>query len=184
MVAETQRQIWRNRLRQSNISISSDGSGPFDVVDFEAYDGKCWQGTLGLAKYHFSAGQRLKKPTMSEDEAKKASQSLADGIMSVIKTFCTEGCNSDKRMQMPGRFSESLFKTVCDGLLCTSFDGAPYVQVTARILCDEHFPNPISAEKDTFHDIIRIIDESAKKDSDWNPIREELITKKQNVANS
>ncbi len=60
----------------------------------------------------------------------------------------------------------------------TSFDGAAYAQLTSRLLSRQHFQNSIAGEKDSFHDTIRIIDESAQKDSDWKETMDHLIEKR------
>ena len=89
-----------------------------------------------------------KKSDMPE---KKAAALLADTVIGVVRSFCTERTAANKWC-----LNENLFKKINESVLFTIFDGAPYAQLGGLALCREHFKNALGSEKDTFHDFIKI----------------------------
>ena len=121
----------------------------------------------------------MKRMTTANDAP--AAQALASTIVEVIKSFCSEGSYHQDSHQ-PGTFDADLYNSVRQSIRFTVFDGAPYAQLTGRLLCREQFTNALASEKDNFHDFMRIIEEAAKKDKHWGPIRAQLIAKKHSIV--
>ena len=92
---------------------------------------------------------------------RKAANRLAETVVGIIREFWSERVCKDARI-----LNEALFNKIKDSVLFTNFDGAPYAQLCGVQLCREHFKRAFGAEKDTFHDFIRITEEIAKKDAD------------------
>jgi hypothetical protein len=175
VIAETFRQTWRLSLETCKLAVSSDSAGEVDAVTFRAFDGrKVWHGSFGLAEHHRTQGMVIQKK--SDIQEQKASALLADTVVGVIRSFCTERTAANTLC-----LNENLFKKINESVLFTILDGAPYAQLCGLILCREHFKNALGAEKDTFHDFIKITEEPAKKDPAWGPIRYELLAKKHSI---
>ena len=94
-------------------------------------------------------------------------------MVGIIREFCSERVCGDARI-----LNKALFNKIKDSVLFTNFDGAPYAQLSGVQLCREHFKKALGAEKDSFHDFIKLTEEAAKKDADWGPTRLELFSKK------
>ena len=175
VIAETFRQRWRLSLGACKLAVASDSAGQVDAVTFRAFDGrKVWHGSFGLAEHHRTQGMVLQN--ISDMPEKKAAALLADTVIGVVRSFCTERTAANTWC-----LNENLFKKINESVLFTIFDGAPYAQLGGLALCREHFKNALGAEKDTFHDFIKITEEAAKKDPAWAPIRCELLTKKHSI---
>ena len=106
----------------------------------------------------------------------QASTRLAETVVGVIREFCTERNLTNGRS-----LNETLFNKLKESVLFTVFDGAPYAQLSGVLLCRGDFKKALGSEKDTYHDVIKLTEESAKKDADWGPIRYELLSKKHSM---
>ena len=166
-LAEAQRMEWQADLEDCrSVYFCSDAAGEFDIMDFQAFTKRreVILGTFGLTKFSVRSELDEKHPgafAKQQAEEPEAQVRLMNTCMNILNTFCYEGRNDS--CGDPGTPLPLLLERLKDKMLGGSFDGMAYAQLSCRQFAETHFLNMLVADRDTFHDYLRICGESAKK---------------------
>ncbi len=144
-----------------SVYFCSDAAGEFDIMDSHAFAKRreviLW--TFGLTKFSVRSELDEKNPgafAKQQAEEPEAQVRLMNTCMNILNTFCYEGRNDSWDTKDPGTPLPLLLERLKDKMLGGSFDGMAYAQLSCRQLAETHFSNMLVADRDTFHDYLRI----------------------------